>query len=45
MLSGYLIARMADISAQDKLGRSPLHNAVASGCDELAKGLIEEKAT
>ncbi|CAJ1377233.1 unnamed protein product, partial [Effrenium voratum] len=44
MLSGYLIARMADVAAQDKLGRTPLHNAVAAGCDDLAKGLIEEKA-
>ena len=30
---------------QDKLGRTPLHNAVAAGCDDLAKGLIEEKAS
>merc|ERR1712066_1132335 len=44
MLAGYLIARNADITAADKLGRTPLHNAVASGCDELAKGLIDEKA-
>merc|ERR1719401_123342 len=44
MLSGYLISRNADIMAKDKLGRTPLHNAVAAGCDELAKGLIEEKA-
>lgn len=29
---------------EDKLGRTPLHNAVAAGCDELAKGLLEEKA-
>ena len=29
---------------KDKLGRTPLHNAVAAGCDELAKGLLEEKA-
>ena len=28
---------------QDKLGRTALHNAVAAGCDELAKGLLEEK--
>eukprot|EP00971_Amphidinium_carterae_P138086 2736584-Amphidinium_carterae.1 len=44
MLAGYLVARKADINARDKLGRTPLHNAVASGCDELAKGFIEEKA-
>lgn len=28
---------------QDKLGRTAFHNAVAAGCDELAKGLLEEK--
>ena len=32
------------VCGKDKLGRTPLHNAVAVGCDELAKGLIEEKA-
>ena len=35
---------MVQFVREDKLGRTPLHNAVAAGCDELAKGLLEEKA-